>query len=123
MAETTTLRIDKHPLQGGGSGCQNTETCEKCGKVYTVGAWPYCPHQGGVGLVTEKTYPFVTKHFNGQEIEVTSRAHEKALMQQYGVVKRDDVAYLEKEYLGYNPRTDKQEYKEANGMGMPGCWF
>ena len=96
--------------------------CEKCGREVPVGSWPFCPHPEGVGLVTEKSYPFTTKNFNGQEVEVTSRAHEKALCQQYGVQKRDDVAWVEKEYLGYNPRTKKQEYKEGRGVGMPGCW-
>lgn len=102
---------------------RNLIKCDKCGKEYGVGTWPFCPHPEEVSLVTEKTYPFVTKNFNGEEIEVTSRAHEKALMQKYNCVKRDDVAWNDKEYLGYNPRTGKQEYKEANGVGMPGCWI
>jgi len=73
-------------------------------------------------MVAEKSYPFTTRNFNGQAIEVTSRAHEKALCQQYGVQKRDDVAWVEKEYLGYNWRTKQQEYKEGRGVGLPGCW-
>lgn len=97
-------------------------TCEKCGHELIVGDWPFCPHGLGANAV-EKTYPFVTKNFNGQPIEVTSRAHEKALMQQYGVVKRDDSAWIEKRYLGYNRRTGKQEYAEGNGCGLPGCWI
>ena len=97
------------------------ETCEKCGVKILIGDWPYCPH--GVGsLVTEKSYPFKTKNFNGQLIEVTSRAHERALMQEYGVTKRDDAAWINKEYIGVDPRTRKQIYKEGNGVGMPGCW-
>jgi hypothetical protein len=100
----------------------DTTTCDKCGKELHIGDWAFCPHPGGVSLVTEKCYPFVTKNFNGQPIEVTSRAHEKALCQEYGVVKRDDVAWNEKSYEGYDPRTNKQVYKEANGVGMPGCW-
>jgi hypothetical protein len=123
MAETITLQVQKHPLQGDAEPCQNVEKCDKCGKEYTVGAWPFCPHPGGVSLVTSKIYPFTTRAFNGKEIEVTSAAHDKALQQQYGCVKRDDVAWNNKEYLGYNPRTDKQEYKEANGVGLPGCWI
>lgn len=122
MSETIRIAQTRHPLQGEDTVCANLTKCDECGKEYGVGAWPYCPHPGGMSLVTEKTYPFVTKNFNGKEIEVTSRAHEKALMQEYGVVKRDDVAWNDKEYLGYNPRTGKQEYKEANGVGMPGCW-
>jgi hypothetical protein len=106
-----------------GQAAANETVCDKCGMILQVGDWAFCPHPGGVSLVTEKTYPFVTKNFNGQPIEVTSRAHEKALCQEYGVVKRDDVAWNDKEYLGYNYRTKKQEYKEANGVGMPGCWI
>lgn len=98
------------------------DTCEKCGVELQVGSWPFCPHPGGVSLVTEKSYPFVTKNFNGQPIEVTSRAHEKSLMQEYGVRKRDDAAWTEKEYVGYNWRTKRQEYREGNGVGLPGCW-
>lgn len=121
MADNIVLQVNAHPLQGGEVECRE-EKCEKCGATLSVGAWPFCPHPGGVSLVTEKTYPFVTKNFNGQPIEVTSRAHEKALMQQYGVTKRDDVAWVEKRYEGYDFRTKQQVYKEANGCGMPGCW-
>lgn len=123
MEDRTTLMVVPHPIQGDYTVCENTEVCEKCGATINVGAWPFCPHPGGVSLVTEKTYPFKTKNFNGQEIEVTSRAHEAALMKEHGMVKRDDVAWIGKEYLGYNHKTGKQEYKEANGVGMPGCWI
>jgi hypothetical protein len=98
------------------------ELCEKCGTQLEIGAWPFCPHPLGVGLAMEKTYPFTTKNFSGQPIEVTSRAHEKALMQQYGVTKRDDAGWIDKEYLGNNPRTGQPEYRESSGHGMPGCW-
>jgi hypothetical protein len=91
--------------------------------ILQVGDWAWCPHPSGVSLVTEKTYPFTTKMFNGKEIEVTSRAHEKALCQEYGVRKRDDAAWIDKEYLGYNSRTGKQEYRESSGVGNPGCWI
>jgi hypothetical protein len=70
----------------------------------------------------EKTYPFVTKNFDGTPIEVTSAAHEKALCQRYGVVKRDDVPWVEKTYEGYDWRSGKQKYREGSGMGLPGCW-
>jgi hypothetical protein len=122
VSNNITLTVERHPLQGEPTAAESTDTCEKCGITLHVGAWPFCPHPGGVSLVTEKTYPFTTKNFNGKPIEVTSRAHEAALMREYGVVKRDDVAWNGKEYLGYNYRTGKQEYKEANGVGLPGCW-
>lgn len=105
------------------------EKCEKCGIELQIGMWPYCKgaaedhetyHQTHGDT---KSYPFVTKHFNGKPIEVTSAAHERSLMREYGVVKRDDAGFLEKEYLGYNAKTGKQEYKEGRGVGLPGCWI
>jgi hypothetical protein len=122
MANMTMVAVEKHPYQTEEESLL-TEVCEKCGETVAVGSWPFCPHPGGVSLVTEKSYPFTTKNFTGQPVEVTSRAHEKALMAQHGLVKRDDVAWVDKEYVGYNHRTGKQEYKEGRGMGNPGCWF
>jgi len=121
VSENVVLRVDEHPLQSY-TPSEATDTCEKCGATLYVGSWPFCPHTQNVSLVASKIYPFTTKHFNGKEIEVTSRAHEKALCQEYGVHKRDDVAWNEKRYLGYNPLTKQQEYKEGNGCGLPGCW-
>ena len=121
MSEVITLLVEKHPLQSDAVS-EETDKCEKCGETLYVGSWPFCPHPGNISLVTSKIYPFTTTAFNGKPIEVTSAAHDKALMQEYGCVKRDDVAWNNKEYLGYNPRTGKQEYKEANGVGLPGCW-
>lgn len=116
------LMVVKHPFQEG-EVVDNGERveCEKCGKSYGIGAQPFCPHEGGAALAS-KQYPFVTKNFDGTPIEVTSAAHEKALMEKHGVVKRDDVGWVEKEYLGYNVRTGKHEYKEGRGVGLPGCW-
>jgi hypothetical protein len=102
------------------------ETCEKCGTTIEVGMWPFCKgsalDHGKPSLVTEKSYPFITKNFNGQPIEVTSRAHEKALCQQYGVVKRDDVGWLTKEHRGIDMKTRQPLYSESSGVGLPGCW-
>jgi hypothetical protein len=67
-------------------------------------------------------YPYVTKNITGEPVEVTDAAHEAALCKQYGVVQRDDAAWIEEEYLGYNPRTGKQEYGGCSGVGLPGCW-
>lgn len=121
MARNTVLRVVAHPLQTS-TQSENSEVCDTCGETYFVGQWPLCPH-GTPGLVTEKSYPFTTKNFTGQPIEVTSRAHERALCAQYGVVKRDDVAWVEKTYQGYDPKTKQQVYKEGNGVGLPGCWI
>lgn len=122
MGETrTVLQVVEHPLNPRGRS-QNVEQCEKCGAELEVGEWPFCPHGQG-SAVASKQYPFVTSNFNGQPIEVTSAAHEKALCAEYGVCKRDDVAYLEKSYEGYDWRAKKQVYKEGNGVGLPGCWI
>lgn len=69
-------------------------------------------------------YPYTTKNIlpDGAEITVESPAHEQELCKKYNVTKRDDAAWIEKEWLGYNFRTKKQEFKEGNGVGLPGCW-
>lgn len=104
------------------------DKCEKCGTEIRIGMYPFCKgaasDHGSFRQTHGETvsYPFVTKNFNGKPIEVTSAAHERSLMKQYGVVKRDDVGFIEKEYLGFNYKTGKQEYKEGRGVGLPGCW-
>lgn len=111
------------------AGNEMTVVCDRCGLEYGIGAYPFCRGSAadhGSFRQThgdQKSYPFVTKNFNGKPIEVTSAAHERSLMKQYGVVKRDDVGFIEKEYLGYNYKTGKQEYKEGRGVGLPGCWI
>lgn len=123
MSENIVVTVAKHPLQSDAIS-KHTEVCEKCGETLEVGSWPFCPHtKREVGYIAVKSYPFVTKNFNGKPIEVTSASHEKALMQQFGVVKRDDVAWNEKTYEGYDHRTGKQVYKEGTGMGLPGVWI
>ena len=105
------------------------DKCEKCGTEIQIGMYPFCkgsPKDHGGFRQTHgdtKSYPKVVTHFNGKPILVTDAAHDRRLQKQYGVVLRDDVAYTEKEYLGYNRRSDKQEYKEGSGMGLPGVWF
>jgi len=117
-----TVYVTKQPLQSNAVS-EAIATCEKCGEVLNVGAWPFCPHPGNVSLVTSKIYPYTTTHIDGTQLEVRDAGHERALLASHGLVQRDDVAYVNKEYLGYNWKTKKQEYKEGNGMGMPGCWF
>jgi hypothetical protein len=126
MTDILKVAIVGHPFLTDVVSEESTP-CDKCGTLLYVGMWPFCKgdpsSHGKSSLYTEKTFPFITKNFTGQPIEVTSRAHEKALMQEHGVTKRDDIAWNEKSYEGYNPKTGKQEYKEANGVGMPGCWI
>lgn len=77
--------------------------------------------------ITKRTgyhrYPYKTKNITGYEIEVTDESHEKALCKEHGVVQRDDPGFIEEDYLGYNPYTGRQEYKQSSGQGMPGCWY
>lgn len=123
MQENIVVAVAKHPLQSDATS-ENTDVCEKCGETLYVGSFPFCPHEKKeIGYLAVKSYPFVTKNFNGKPIEVQSASHERALCREFGVVKRDDVAWNEKEYLGYNPKTKKQEYREGSGMGLPGVWI
>lgn len=121
MEDRTTVMVQKHPMQTEAVS-ERTEVCEKCGETLTVGAWPFCPHPGNVSLVSSKIYPYTTRHISGQPMEITSAAHERAVFAAHGIRQRDDAAFLNKEYLGYNWKTKQQEYKEGNGVGMPGCW-
>ena len=107
------------------------EPCASCGEVVHIGEWPFCPHGFARGGNAFQSYPYTTKNItpDGQEVEVTSRAHERALLADYKrqtgneLVRRDDAAFLNAEYLGHNMHTDKQEYSEGSGRGMPGQWI
>lgn len=67
-------------------------------------------------------YPYDTKNITGKRITVRDSNHEAELCKRHEVEKRDDAAWLDKEYLGYNWKADKQEYSEGSGMGLPGVW-
>lgn len=100
--------------------------CETCGTELAVGQWPFCrgsaSEHGKPNLWASKIYPYTTKNITGSEVEVTSGAHERALLKSAGLTQRDDPGFVEKEYLGYNWKTGKQEYREGSGQGLPGCW-
>jgi hypothetical protein len=70
------------------------------------------------------TYPYMTRNItkDGKPVEVRSAAHLKDLCKQHGVTHRDDNAYIEKSYEGYDIRTGKQKYRESSGAGLPGSW-
>jgi hypothetical protein len=68
-------------------------------------------------------YPYVTKNITGKEITVTDAGHEAELCKIHGVAKRDDAAWIEKRYVGYNWKTGEQEYSEGSGRGLPGSWI
>lgn len=68
-------------------------------------------------------FPFTTKNFNGEPIEVQSPSHLEQLCKQFGVTHRPDAAWVEKEWSHYDWKTGKHVYKEGSGMGLPGVWF
>lgn len=69
-------------------------------------------------------FPFTTKniHPDGKPVTVKSEKHLKQLCAEHGAVHRPDAAWINKDYKGYNVRTQKHEYAEGNGCGMPGSW-
>jgi hypothetical protein len=89
-----------------------------------------CGHEGEklmtrLGRPAATGYPYKTKNImkDGSEVLVESPSHEKQLCEENGVVKRDDAAWVNQEWQGWDFRKKKQRYKEGNGVGMPGCWI
>jgi hypothetical protein len=67
-------------------------------------------------------YPYVTSNITGSPIEVRSPGHEAELCKVHRVVKRDDMAWIEKRYEGFDLKTKKQQYTEGSGRGLKGQW-
>lgn len=95
---------------------RDLRSCELCSapmeKVWSLSA----EHRAASG------YPYITKNITGEAIEVKSPGHERELCKLHGVNKRDDKAWENQEYLGWDPKARRQRYKEGNGVGTPGCW-
>ncbi len=89
--------------------------CEKCGGA-TERVW------NDVQRGATSIFPYTTTHLTGSPIEIKSASHLRQLEKQHGVRLRDDAAFTEKQYKGFNWRTRKQEYSEGSGRGMPGSW-
>lgn len=101
--------------------------CEECGmemeRVWGLGS----AHRG------TQIFPYVTKNLNGKPIEIKSPGHLRELCKIHGKVLRDDVAYINERYEGYDfghydPDLkrrvgDGQRYSEGSGRGMRGQWF
>lgn len=86
------------------------ETCQKRSeKIWS------CSGKSGGGA-----YPYITTHITGKPLEIKSPGHERQLLKQFNLRKRDDNGYSE--YLGVDFKTGKQRYKEVSGAGLPGCW-
>ena len=58
------------------------ETCDKCGKQYTVGQWPYCPHGTGLGMLG-RFAPYIEHNITHEPIEITSLAQRNRLMKEH----------------------------------------
>jgi hypothetical protein len=68
-------------------------------------------------------FPYITRNITGEPIEVRSHGHLKELCKEHGVRLRDDNAFIDSEYQGYDIRTGKQNYSEGSGRGLPGQWI
>ena len=76
-------------------------------------------------------FPFVSKNFNGEPIEVKSESHLQSLCKQFGVTHRPDAAWVDKELqyerghvkMRRDSRGELQPvYSEGSGRGLPGGW-
>lgn len=67
-------------------------------------------------------FPYTTSHLTGKPVEITSPRHLRELEKKHHVKLRDDVAYVNQEYKGYDPFTKKQIYNES-GRGVKGQWI
>lgn len=63
----------------------NTAICESCGKTYTVGEWPWCPHGFGNNL-EEPLEPYVDDNLTADPggVEITTRSQRRQLMKEKG---------------------------------------
>jgi hypothetical protein len=69
--------------------------CDKCGKNYSVGEWPFCPHGIPHGMHSFKAY--TEYNIDHDPIHITSWGQRRQLMKERN--------------LDYHSR----------GVGMPGC--
>jgi hypothetical protein len=55
--------------------------CDKCGKDYAIGEWPFCPHGVPHGMMT--FVPYWDEHVSsGDPVWVTSLAQRRRLMKE-----------------------------------------
>lgn len=103
--------------------------CVLCG-AETDRVWKITRH------LASSSFPYTTKHLTGSPIEVTDAAHEKRLLKQHGLRKRDDNHYgheedevvdfkWEYDRSGKYPRLKSMTpiYRTSGGRGMPGSWY
>jgi predicted nucleic acid-binding Zn ribbon protein len=112
-------------------------SCEECGKAASTFEHrcrpeaPTCPDHGRMVRdwhaearvhTPGSVFPYVTRNINGEPIEVRSHGHLKELCKLHGVRLRDDTAYIDEEYRGYDIRSKDQNYSGGSGRGLPGQW-
>lgn len=90
--------------------------CPKCGEAMER-TWRL-----GTKHIPGAAFPFMTRNLTGKWEEITSESHLQQRCKEEGVTHRPDVAYIEQEFKGVDFRTGKHQYKEASGVGLPGCW-
>lgn len=54
-------------------------TCDRCGKVYTIGEWPHCPHGIPGGMLGE-FHPYVDWNLQHEPVEIRSLADRNRIM-------------------------------------------
>lgn len=96
---------------------RDTRSCRDC-NVEMEKVWGYSTTHTSGG------FPYTTRNLDpsGRPIEVSGPGHEAQLCKQFGVRKRDDAGWVDKEYMGWDFKNKKQNYREGNGAGLPGCW-
>lgn len=65
-----------------------TETCEKCGRVVEIGAWPWCPHsKGGRYSVIPDDYgvDILNENMGHTPVTYRTRSERRRLMREHGV--------------------------------------
>lgn len=65
-----------------------TVTCETCGKDYTIGEWPYCPHGTGLGGY-DAFDPVTDDMIAADPITFGNRGERSRYMDRNGIVVKD----------------------------------
>ncbi len=68
-------------------------------------------------------WPMTTSNVSGKSETFASQKDLDRRCKELGVRQRDDSAYIDESYEGYDIRTEKQNYNQGSGMGLPGVWI
>lgn len=71
--------------------------------------------------VPGNAWPMTTKNLTGKPETFGSQAELDRRCKELGVTHRPDMGWVTKELVGTNAQ-GKAIYKEASGVGLPGCW-